>query len=66
MDRWTIRFDCKIDRHEVGPLVGDRPGESTGLGMGEQDRRPDLLEQRDDGRGIDLLLLGEIGDRRKL
>jgi len=33
--------------------------------MREQDHRADLVEQRNQRGGVDLLLLGEIHDRRK-
>src|SRR5262249_1794111 len=48
------------------PRVRDRPGEGAGLRMHQQDRRPDVVEQRDDGVAVDLLLLGIAVERGKL
>ena len=66
VDRRAVRLDGDDGLHQVRPLVGDRPAHGAGLRVGEQDRRADLVEQRRAGVAIELLLLGEILQRRKL
>ena len=52
--------------HQVGPRIRGRPAEQGALAVGEQDRRPDLFEQRHEGRVDELLRLLAVGQERDL
>ena len=66
MYRRPVRLDRDQRLHQIRPRVGDRPAKRTGLGMREQDRRADLVEERDQRGAVEFLLLGKAHDRRKL
>jgi hypothetical protein len=44
--RRSAAFDRHDTLHQVGPLIRDEKSESSGLGMRDDDRRTDPIEQR--------------------
>ena len=66
IDRRAVRLDRDDGLDQVRPRVGDRPDEGARLRMDHQHCGPDLVEQRDAGVAVDLLLLLEADQRRKL
>src|SRR4029453_12762319 len=59
-ERRTVRFDCDNSLDQIRACVGDRPAESARLGVHQEDRRADLVEQRQNGIAVQLLLQCEV------
>src|SRR5262245_1662185 len=54
-DRRAARLDRENAFHQLRPRISNAPTDHAGLRMGEQDRRPDAIEQLRAGFAIDLL-----------
>src|SRR4029453_1317612 len=65
-ERRTVRFDCDNSLDQIRACVGDRPAESSRLGVRQEDRRADLVQQRQNGIAVQLLLQGEVLNGRQL
>src|SRR4029453_4192553 len=59
-ERRTVRFDCDNSLDQLRAWVGGRPAESSRLGVHQEDRRADLVEQRQNGIAVQLLLQCEV------
>src|SRR5207245_4079855 len=61
-----IGLDGEDALPQIRPRISHRPAEGPRLRVNEKDGWADLVEQSNERGGIELLLLGEISDRRNL
>ena len=66
MRRRSGRLDRHDRLHQIGPRVGNRPAKRARLRMGEQNGRPDAIQQCSARIAVQFLLLRETRDRRQL